>query len=95
MKARPAPHKKALCSGDECDAHKQFSVFVTIDDMGKTAPAVRIDHHRQEYIDFLYTPPSGSEIALEATGYWYWMVDEMEKAGHHPHLANRPRPKST
>jgi len=27
-------------------------------------------------------------IALEATGHWSWMVDEMEKAGHRPHLAN-------
>ena len=71
-----------------CDAHKQFSVFVTIDGKGKTSPAVRVEHHRQEYIDFLHTLPPGSEIALEATGHWYWMVDEMEKAGHRPHLAN-------
>jgi hypothetical protein len=35
-----------------CDAHKQFSVFVTIDGKGKTSPAVRVEHHRQEYIDF-------------------------------------------
>ena len=71
-----------------CDAHKQFSVFVTIDGKGKTSPAVRVEHHRQQYVDFLHTLPAGSEIALEATGHWYWMVDEMEKAGHHPHLAN-------
>jgi len=71
-----------------CDAHKKFSVFVTIDSKGKTSPPVRIEHHRQEYIDFLHTLPHASEIALEATGHWYWMVDEMEKAGHRPHLAN-------
>jgi hypothetical protein len=71
-----------------CDAHKQFSVFVAIDSMGKTAAPVRVEHHRQEYIDFLHTLPPASEIALEATGHWYWMVDEMEKAGHRPHLAN-------
>ena len=71
-----------------CDAHKQFSVFVTIDSRGKTSPAVRVGHHRQEYVDFLQTLPPASEIALEATGHWYWMVDEMEKAGHRPHLAN-------
>ena len=71
-----------------CDAHKQFSVFVTIDGKGKTSPPVRVEHHRQQYIDFLGTLPPASEIALEATGHWYWMVDEMEKAGHRPHLAN-------
>jgi transposase len=67
--------------------HK-FSVFVTIDRKGKTSPAVRVEHHRQEYVKFLRSLPPASEIALEATGHWYWMVDEMEKAGHHPHLAN-------
>ncbi len=71
-----------------CDAHKQFSVFVQIDSQGKTSPAVRVEHHRQAYIDYLHTLPPASEIALEATGHWYWMVDEMEKAGHRPHLAN-------
>ncbi len=71
-----------------CDAHKQFSVFVTIDGKGKTSPPVRVEHHRQRYVDFLHSLPTGSEIALEATGHWYWMVDEMEKAGHRPHLAN-------
>jgi hypothetical protein len=53
-----------------CDAHKQFSVFVTIDGKGKTSPPVRVEHHRQEYIDFLHSLPPGSEIALEATGLW-------------------------
>lgn len=71
-----------------CDAHKHFSVFVEIDSQGTTSPAVRVEHHRQQYMHFLRTLPPGSEIALEATGHWYWMVDEMEKAGHHPHLAN-------
>ena len=71
-----------------CDAHKQFSVFVEINGKGKTSPAVRVEHDRQQYIDFLHTLPPGSEIALEATGHWYWMVDEMERAGHRPHLAN-------
>ena len=23
---------------------------------------------------------------MEASGHYYWMVDEMEAAGHHPHL---------
>ncbi|WP_026441643.1 IS110 family transposase [Pseudacidobacterium ailaaui] len=71
-----------------CDAHKQFSVFVAIDNTGKTSSPVRVGHDREEYIRFLRTLPPGSEIAVEATGHWYWMVDEMESAGHRPHLAN-------
>ena len=71
-----------------CDAHKQFSVFVSIDSKGKTSPPIRVEHYRQQYIDFLRTLPPASEIVLEATGHWYWMVDLMEQFGHHPHLAN-------
>lgn len=77
-----------------CDAHQQFSVFVEIDSKGKTSPPVRVEHHWQRYIDFLHALPPCSEIALEATGHWYWMVDEMEKAGHRPILPTQPRPRS-
>jgi hypothetical protein len=47
-----------------------------------------VEHQRQHSVDFLRSLPPGSEIALEATGHWYWMIDEMEKGGHHPRLAN-------
>ena len=71
-----------------CDAHKHFSVFVAINERGKAATPVRVEHDRAAYLHYLQTLPSASEIALEATGHWYWMVDAMEQAGHHPHLAN-------
>lgn len=71
-----------------CDAHKKFSVFVSVDQQGKASRPVRVDHDRDLYSKYLQTLPPGSEIALEATGHWYWIVDAMEQAGHHPHLAN-------
>lgn len=71
-----------------CDAHKHFSMFVAISERGKAAAPVRIEHDRAVYARYLKTLPAGSEIALESTGNWYWMVDAMEQAGHHPHLAN-------
>ena len=71
-----------------CDAHKHFSVFVSVDQHGRPSRPVRVDHDRDLYCKYLRTLPSGSEIALEATGHWYWIVDAMEQAGHHPHLAN-------
>jgi hypothetical protein len=45
-------------------------------------PAVRVGRDREEYRRFLQRLPSGSQIALEASGHCYWMVDEMEDAGH-------------
>lgn len=71
-----------------CDAHKRYSVFVAMDETGKSTKPVRVEHQLQAYRDFLATLPEGSEIALESTGHWYWLVDTMEEAGHHPHLAD-------
>lgn len=71
-----------------CDAHKKFSVFVSVDEHGKPSRPVRVDHDRDLYCRYLRSLPEGSKIALEATGHWYWIVDAMEEAGHRPHLAN-------
>jgi len=71
-----------------CDAHKRFSVFVAVDERGSATKPVRIEHVREDYARFLSQLPEGSEIAVESTGHWYWLVDEMERTGHHVHLAN-------
>jgi len=71
-----------------CDAHKKYSVFVAVNERGETSQAVRIGHDREQYRQFLERLPAGSQIALEAGGHYYWMVDEMEAAGHHPRLAH-------
>lgn len=76
-----------------CDAHKKYSVFTTIDDAGKYGPAKRVEHDRDCYRNFLKTLPAGSPIAVESVGNWYWMIDEMEKAGHVPYLVNAGKAK--
>lgn len=75
-----------------CDAHKKYSVFVAVDEEGNVKPAVRVGHDREEYRAFLCGLPP-SEIALETIGNWYWIVDEMEKAGHQPRLAHARKAK--
>jgi transposase len=71
-----------------CDAHKEYSVFVAVNERGEASPAVRVGHDREQYRQFLERLPAGSQIALEASGHYYWMVDEMETAGHHPRLVH-------
>lgn len=71
-----------------CDAHKKYSVFVAINERGEPSRAVRVDHEREPYRQFLEGLPAGSQIALEAGGHYYWMVDEMEYARHHPRLVH-------
>jgi hypothetical protein len=71
-----------------CDAHKKYSVFVSMDEKGKTSKPVQIPHDLESYRKFLAQLPEGSDIAVEATGHWYWIVDEMERASHIPHLTD-------
>jgi transposase len=71
-----------------CDAHKKYSVFVAVDEQGRPSPARRVAHDRQLYDEFLMELPEGSSIAVEASGPYSWVVDEMERFGHHPKLAH-------
>jgi transposase len=49
---------------------------------------VQVTHDREQYRRYLERLPSGSQIALEASGHYYWIVDEMEAAGHYPRLGH-------
>ena len=71
-----------------CDAHKKFSVFACIDEEGEYGPTKRVGHDREEFGRFLAELPPGSQIALETSGCYYWLVDAMKEAGHRPHLAH-------
>ena len=71
-----------------CDAHKKFSVFVAVNERGHAGEALRVAHDRQLYREFLARLPPRSVIAVEASGHYSWLVEEMEQAGHSPKLAN-------
>jgi transposase len=71
-----------------CDAHKKFSVFVAVNEKGQAGQAIRVEHDRRLYREFLSQLPKQSAIAIEASGHYGWLVDEMEELGHCPKLAN-------
>jgi len=71
-----------------CDAHKKFSVFVAVNEKGQAGEATRVPHDRQLYREFLARLPARSAIAVEASGSYSWLVDEMERLGHRPKLCN-------
>lgn len=77
-----------------CDAHKNYSFFTWVDESGLSGPFFQVKNERSEFRDYLSTLPSGSLIALETVGNWYWMVEEMEKAGHLPFLTNTAKAKA-
>src|ERR1700683_4287389 len=71
-----------------CDAHKKFSVFVAVNEKGQPGEALRVAHDRQLYRELLARLPAHLAIAVEASGSYSWLVDEMERAGHRPKLCN-------
>lgn len=76
-----------------CDAHKKYSLFVGVNEAGHTGPLVRVAHDRLLFRSFLRGLPQGTAIAVETVGNWYWMIEEMEKAGHRPLLAHARKAK--
>ena len=62
-----------------CDVHKKYSVFAAVNDRGKTIRPQRVEHDRANFRSFLDTLPIGSPIAVETTGNWYWIIDEMDR----------------
>lgn len=71
-----------------CDAHRKFSVFVEVDENGRQSAPRRVEHDPEQMWKYIEQLPTGAEVALEASGGWYWLVDLMEKAGLCVHLAD-------
>jgi len=71
-----------------CDSHSRYSVFVSVDEHGRVSPAVRVEHGSRELRDYLSTLEPGTPVAVEASGGWYWFLDELEAAGMDARLVN-------
>jgi len=63
-------------------------VFVAVNEKGQAGEALRVAHDRQLCREFLARLPAHSAIAVEASGSYSWLVDEMEWSGHRPTLCN-------
>ncbi len=64
-----------------CDAHARYSVFVSIDETGRIEPPVRVEHQGRDLRDYLEKLEKDTPVAVEASGGWYWFMDELEAAG--------------
>lgn len=76
-----------------CDMHKQFSVFAGIDESGEIHGPTRVDHDSDQLRDHLESLPDGTPVAIETSGRWYWMANEIEEAGCIPRLVNARKAK--
>jgi transposase len=76
-----------------CHAHKRFGVFAVMKENGEYEPVEQVSSDRLAMRAYLQDLPPGSEIAVEAGGTYYWLVDEMKAAGHHARLAHPSQAK--
>ncbi|MEW6455724.1 MAG: IS110 family transposase [Acidobacteriota bacterium] len=76
-----------------CDAHKRYSMFASMNEAGHLQGSIRVENDRFSFQSFLRRLPPRSTIAIESVGNWYWMIDEMERAGHIPRLAHAVKAK--
>lgn len=75
------------------DSHKRYS-FASIQDLdGKIRLEARIEHHPGAIRELLCKRETGSPVAVETIGNWYWIISEIEEAGMIPKLVNARRAK--
>jgi len=70
------------------DVHKRYTWGRAEDKAGRVLRQERIEHKPGAVRKFLAGLEAGSPVAVETVGNWYWMVDEIERAGFQPRLVN-------
>lgn len=68
------------------DAHKHYSLGEPVS--GGAARQQRIKHERGAIRAYLEDAEPGTPVAVEASGSWYWIADEIEAAGCVPALVH-------
>jgi len=75
------------------DCHKRYTLVEQEDvQTGKTRQ-FRVHHTPGAIRECLRARQKGTAVAVEATGNWYWIVDEIEQAGLEPKLVHPRKAK--
>jgi transposase len=75
------------------DSHKRYTLMEREDiKTGKTVQ-LRVEHAHGAILGCLRGRQPGTPVAVEATGNWYWIVDEIELAGLQPKLIHPRKAK--
>lgn len=91
MKNKVSKENKVSYIG--CDMHKNYSVFATIDEKGNIGPFQKRSNDKESIGEYLNSLPKGIPIAVESTGNWYWLIDQMEQVGLKPMLTHPRKAK--
>jgi len=75
------------------DSHKHYTLVERENvDTGHTQQC-RLEHGRGAIQGYLSRYPARGNVAVEATGNWYWIVSEIEQAGYVPLLVHPRKAK--
>lgn len=75
------------------DVHKHYTFAEREDMKTRQVQQHRIEHQRGAIAAYLADAESGTPVAVEATGNWYWIVDEIEQARCIPQLVHPRKAK--
>lgn len=75
------------------DSHKRYTLMERQDTQTGHTVQRRIEHQPGALFACLRECEAGSAVAVEATGNWYWIVGEIEAAGHQPRLVHPRKAK--
>src|SRR3989442_15210871 len=75
------------------DSHKHYTLMERENRETGRAVQLRVTHQPGAILSCLRNCEAGSEVAVEATGNWYWIVSEIEKAGLKPQFGHPRQPR--
>ena len=74
------------------DSHKHYTWVDRQDHSGGKNRCHRLEHAPGAVREYLSGSEPGTAVAVEATGNWYWIIDEIEQAGLRRSWCIRARP---
>jgi len=75
------------------DSHKRYTLAEREDGATGRVGQTRIEHEPGAIRGYLAACQPGTAVAVEATGNWYWIVEEIEQAGLVPRLVHPRKAK--
>lgn len=75
------------------DSHKRYTWVDRQDHSGRTHQGYRLEHAPGAVRNYLSGCEPGTAVAVEATGNWYWIIEEIEQAGLQPRLVHPRKAK--
>lgn len=75
------------------DSHKHYTWVDRQDHSGGKNSCHRLEHAPGAVREYLSGSEPGTAVAVEATGNWYWIVNEIEQAGLQPQLVHPRKAK--